>query len=204
MSYYQLGAFGVAGSGDCATVESLIMALVTKWKALKTKLQTWWPTPQDRWGKETDAEKAKIAKMQDVGKDMDTWRINYLTYAETMKPSLASKLWIGGALGLSFLTPSQCTAALVQLRNYEKQLIALNGRYETISGLQGVPGLDKPSVDVKGDVEQIQDTAWGFLKIGAVGLGIWLLYQYIEKQTRYPESRLPRYAGGRRRSGRRK
>jgi hypothetical protein len=183
-----LGALG-AEEDPCATAESLIQALPAKWKAIKTKIESWSPTDQ-----------TKTASMQALAKDMDTWRVNYLDLAKTYAPTLASKL-----LGGSWFWASECEAIVIQLRTFEKQLITMDKQYTVISGLPGVPGADKPSGGVKpsGPWERTKDLAWDLLKIGTIGLGVWyggkLLYQYLDEKTRYPAARLPRYAGGKRR-----
>jgi hypothetical protein len=184
-----LGSFGGDDEDACATAESIIQALPAKWKALKTKIEAWSSTDQ-----------SKIAKMQTLGKDMDTWRVNYLDLAKTYGPTFAS--WL---LGGSWFWETQCEALVIQLRIFETQLIAMNSQFTTISGLSGVPGTDAPSPTVSGAWARAKDLAWDLLKIGTIGLGVWygskLLYQYLDEKTRYPARRLPRYAGGRR-SGR--
>jgi esterase/lipase len=58
-------------------------------------------------------------------------------------------------------------------------------------------------------LDKLIDLMWEPVKIGGVALLIWYggryLYNYLEKQSRYPAHKLPRYAGGRRKSsGRRR
>jgi hypothetical protein len=137
-----------------------------------------------------------------LAKDMDTWRVNFQDMAKATSSGILQYL----TFGRSWFWESECRAIETQMRTLEKQMVAMNKQYSTISGKAGVPGADKPASSVKktGPRSWATDLAWDLLKIGTVGLGVWyggkLLYSYLDEKTRIPPKRLPRYAGGRRRS----
>lgn len=91
---------------------------------------------------------------------------------------------------------------LRQILLFQKELQGYCARFSKITG-KSVTGCaplpdPKPRPDVKPE-DRFLDFLWGTVKVGGVVLGGWLLYQYLEKQTRYPANKLPRYAGGKRR-----
>jgi hypothetical protein len=188
-----------------ATQRSTNIALCLK--ALLAKLRTVTPT--------TAQQKAKL---QTIANDADGLRKRMNIYFQSLpKQNVLFKMTAGEwAMALTALPPLVIIKQIwgedpinknghLMLRQqilFQAELQKLVNRYYAETGVEvggckmfppPKPRPKEPKVE-----ERFLDFLWGTVKVGAVVLGGWLLYKHLEKQTRYPADRLPRYAGGRR------
>jgi len=139
-------------------------------------------------GKWTDAQRNELLKMS----------VKLVTL-ENPVAKLLDSFYAGLALPWKFAEAVSATKALVvEVGLVQGRMVAMDQERMKAHGV----GPIIPNLIKKYDA----DKPWPWWKWAVVGIGVWwggkLAYQYLDEKTRIPMNRLPRYAGGRRKSRR--
>jgi hypothetical protein len=149
------------------------------------------------------------AKMKVIATSLTGLESRFKNY---LKPYLPSDSWMPTAWLSSWgksitLAISGGTAKSVytQLKEFEKELSDIGSEWSAVTKLDKPSSTNVQDIDPeKGTPEKLVDFATTLGAYALIGIGAWyggkVLYNYLEKKTRYPEDRLPRYAGGRRKT----
>jgi len=155
-------------------------------------------------------DKTKSEQMRSIATSLSSLETRFKEY---LKPYLPQHQWwlpsewfssLGKSIGLA-MSGGTAKAVYTQLKEFEKELSDIGTEWSNITKLAKPRSTDVVDINPeKGMLGKLLDFAWDLVPVVAVGLGVWygipLLFNYLDQKTRIPENRLPRYAGGKRRS----
>lgn len=132
-----------------------------------------------------------------------------------LKPYLPDDRWwlptawfksLGYSLSLA-ITGGTAKGVYLQLKAFEKELSDIGDQWAKVTGQPKPESTKIKEIEPeKGWLGKLTDLTTTLALYGILGITVWyggkLAYQYLDQKTRIPQNRLPRYAGGRRKSRR--
>jgi hypothetical protein len=152
---------------------------------------------------------AASTKMKSIATSLSGLEQRFKDY---LKPYLPQPQWwlptewfssFGKSLTLA-ISGGTAKSVYTQLKEFDKELSDIGDEWANVTKLPKPRSTYVADVSPeKGWPDKLIDLATTLGTYALLGVGVWyggkLLYQYIDEKTRYPEKRLPRYAGGKRR-----